>query len=179
MTEEERGILKGRLQGEKKWERFLSAFKKLHAVEGLAYEAAWDQLALDKRFRDKAAQQEEEVLGVAGVVAPAGDGAAVIARTKKDLKAQKLDVGVVIQWVFEHLDDGKASKMTEPHPGAYAFLEHVRSSLEVRAWFFQSMFAKLMPTRTQLDVTDRFKDDGRNVLDVLDRIESMERASDG
>ena len=59
-----------------------------------------------------------------------------------------------------------------PSKGAVGLLKWVQTSPSNAATFYSSIWAKLMPSRTQLDAEARFSDDGNEELEILSRLEA-------
>ena len=58
-----------------------------------------------------------------------------------------------------------------PSKGAVGLLKWVQTSPSNAATFYSSIWAKLMPSRTQLDAEARFSDDGKGELEIISRLE--------
>ena len=59
-----------------------------------------------------------------------------------------------------------------PSKGAVGLLKWVHSSPSNAASFYSQIWAKLMPTKSQLDAEARFSDDGNEELEILARLEA-------
>ena len=59
-----------------------------------------------------------------------------------------------------------------PSKGAVGLLKWVQTSPSNAATFYSSIWAKLMPSRTQLDAEARFSDDGKGELEIISRLEA-------
>ena len=81
----------------------------------------------------------------------------------------------VISWVARNLVvlDVRPEECVSPE--AWGLLLWVREGGTNESEFWRSIYPKLLPSRTQLDAQDRFKDDGRRLLTLIDEVEAMSR----
>jgi hypothetical protein len=81
-----------------------------------------------------------------------------------------------VQWVADNLAVEDVSPDDAPSAKAWKLLEDVRalSSEERTKIFWGGLWAKLLPSKAEMDEAARFEDDGR---EVLSNIEAIERAS--
>lgn len=73
----------------------------------------------------------------------------------------------VIRWVFNHMDVADVTPADAPSSGAWTLLCAVRDDVHFRHVFFQSMWVKTLPARSELDTRRRREDDGRDVLRTI------------
>lgn len=76
-----------------------------------------------------------------------------------------------VEWAFENLCVDDVKPGDAPSPGAWALLIGARQSGLSLKQFFDT-WAKLLPTKTQIEQQDRFTDDGSVVLDLIDKVEA-------
>ncbi len=95
------------------------------------------------------------------------------AASEKKVKG-KLDVRKLVEWVFANMAVKGNPADAEPCPGALEFLRSVQKNPTAKAKFYSEFLVKLLPSRSQLEMSDRFRDQGQNVLDTLDRIEALD-----
>jgi len=76
-------------------------------------------------------------------------------------------------FVFEHaaVPVEKIDPSAVPSKGAVGLLKWVQSSPSNAASFYSQIWAKLMPTKSQLDAEARFSDDGKEELEIISRLE--------
>lgn len=130
---------------------------------------------------DKAALQEAWLQAYREIVEPAmreqelgEEGAAQLSRLKdwlvsKSVFEGKADVDILteIEWVRNHIPIADVQARDAPSPGAWAMLYYVRSDPDGARQFWTQINTKLIPSRSQLQKDAAFKDDGRDVDEML------------
>ena len=81
--------------------------------------------------------------------------------------AGRVNIVAWVEYVAANLDVEGASLETAPAPGAWSLLLWARSE---RAEFFKNFLGRLMPTKTQIEEQNRFNDDGRTTIGLIDRV---------
>lgn len=77
----------------------------------------------------------------------------------------------VVEWVFENLDPATPiDESRAPSRGAVAYCKTLREDPELRADFYKGNWAKLMPTKAELDREAQLRDDGRSHKDLIARV---------
>lgn len=103
---------------------------------------------------------------------------AIPASTWKGKERVKIDE--IVQWVAANICMNVKPR-DAPGPEAWQLLEDVRSDPEFRLkTFWSQMYMKMMPSKQQLEMQERFKDDGRTML-MIGELESerQEEIEDG
>lgn len=77
----------------------------------------------------------------------------------------------VIQFVFDHIDVGDVTPEMAPSPGAWSLLMRVRGSEFLAQEFYKSIYPRLIPSRGQLELAEAKNDDGREIGDLIGRVE--------
>lgn len=96
----------------------------------------------------------------------------VILRTyiKEKVGTRQAPTTKVINWVFnasgKELCDLTTSEV--PSVGAFRLWEHVKRSNENYADFIQHMWSKTIPTKQQLEMEDRMKDNGKKTMTIIE-----------
>lgn len=80
----------------------------------------------------------------------------------------------IVQWVFDHIDVDEATPDMAPSPGAWSLLVEVRANKSLKADFYKTIWAKTLPSRSQLEIQEAFKDDGRRQIALIDQIRGLE-----
>lgn len=108
--------------------------------------------------------------------APAAWDALTAAAPKKPAGA-----ALVAQWVFDNMEVSASEITCEgiPSAGAVGLLRWCREDVKNRGEFYKTIWSKTLPSKTEIDATSRFNDDGREVLGVLDRVEAAVAAVAG
>lgn len=82
----------------------------------------------------------------------------------------KVDVPSDILWVYYHLGVADVKPEDAPNPGAWALLQHVQHDSDRIGEFYKGLFAKIVPSRSQIESMEKFRDDGREQFELLDRL---------
>lgn len=107
-------------------------------------------------------------------------------RTPKDIKtrdeyerfmSRTADMVKQVSWVAKHMDVSEDLIRFEDIPCAEAWgmLQSYKTSVERRQEFWDKVYPKLMPSRSQLDETNKQKRevDGADILRAIDNLESI------
>lgn len=188
LTEEQRN-LKYRILAEGRWDDFQIEVKRLMA-HGLLYEEAYRRAGLLFPPREAAIvlarteaalppAMQTSLAGEDAVAETATVPASVVARGMRSLTRQ-IPIGrvasmrTVAEWVFEHAFTGidEIDPDGVPNRGALGLLEWVQKGAANYSLFLQSIWSKMLPTKTQLETEARFSDDGREQLLMLAEFEA-------
>ena len=75
-----------------------------------------------------------------------------------------------IIWVFNHLSIEGVKPEDAPSPGAYGYLMWAQQNPQNRSDFLKTTYAKVVPTKSQLDKGKGSHDNGKSTIDLLDRL---------
>jgi len=96
--------------------------------------------------------------------------------TMADVKAmravaikRKVTEREIVLWAFEHMDVVDVQPLDAPTAGAWALLNTMRLDVGLRVEFYR-MWSRLLPTKAALEAENKFEDDGRQALAVIDRV---------
>ena len=139
------------------WTRFC-AVRNQYETEGLkpdeAYAKAASQL-LGREVGEKAAEKPLDGVVESGVFQTAS------ASTPE-----------CVAWVAKHMMLKDVSPEQAPSSEAWSMLCWARRNNQNEAQFWGQIYTKLLPSRSQLDAEQRFKDDGRRVLGLIEKMKS-------
>ena len=76
----------------------------------------------------------------------------------------------VVEWVFDNLLVDSLKPDDAPSPGAWALLQDLKQYPDLRKEFYRSIWSKLLPTKTELDAAEKFSDDGREQIKLIERV---------
>ena len=95
----------------------------------------------------------------------------VYAKLAESAKDKEGDAWTNVRWVCNHvlIPLKKIDKEGVPSAGAVSMLAWARSSPLALQEFMRSVYAKVIPARTQIENLQRFSDDGRQNLDLISR----------
>lgn len=90
--------------------------------------------------------------------------------------AGRVDFRVQFEWVIENMMRAGVTSDDAPCAGAWGMLRQCRDDASFRKDIYKSALSKLMPDKKSLESERRFYDDGRVMLDFIERIrqESMD-----
>ena len=87
------------------------------------------------------------------------------------------DMVKYMPWVLANLDNRGVQRSDEPGPGAYRMLRDIRKDKVLR----NKLYATVLDIAAKTDVTasERFTDDGRDVIAYLDEFEASLKKGEG
>ena len=164
---------KSRIKNEGRWDDFINYRERLKA-SGLDAKSAWAKAR--QKFQptpDGASMAESDADD--DPVLPAGDIVCL------DVFADKPSVTAraVVQWVFDHIDITDVKPEDAPSSGAWSFLQRVRSYPDLLKEFYRTIWAKMLPTRSEIEARERFEDDGREQLHLIEQIRRARDKANG
>ena len=158
---------KARLEKNGHWEEFVKYREKLKAG-GLSAKDAWAKARQD--FRPGTGEGIDNTGnsdGIDSIVLDTFEG-------KPAASARQ-----IVQWVFDHIDVTDIQPEDAPSPGAWSFLQRVRQYPELLKEFYRSIWAKMLPTRSEIEAREKFEDDGREQLHLIDQIRQARDKANG
>ena len=75
-----------------------------------------------------------------------------------------------VSWVAKHMMVKGVNPTDAPSSEAWAMLCWAKRNNQNEAQFWGQIYTKLLPSRSQLDAEDRYRDDGRKVLDIIENL---------
>lgn len=85
----------------------------------------------------------------------------------------------VVEWVASNLQVEDVGPQDAPSSEAWGMLVWARRSPVNESQFWGSIYAKLLPSRSQLDGLERQMDDGSRVEELADRLLAMRHLAEG
>lgn len=82
-----------------------------------------------------------------------------------------------VEWVAANVRVGDATAEDAPSSEAWSMLCWVKGSPQAESQFWGQIYTKLLPTRQQLEQDDLMRDDGRVVLNLIDRMREIKEES--
>lgn len=74
-----------------------------------------------------------------------------------------------VQWIYLHMAVKGVKPSDAPSPGAWAWLQALRNDTMARNAFYRDTLPKFLPPAKALEAAQRFEDDGRDVLDTINK----------
>lgn len=193
---ETRAELKTRLTSEGRWSSYIEKRDALVATHGMSTKEA--SVLLTREFGVGATcivnvetGQPEATAGID--IAPASDLAptpttpdvvppqphapkpTIAARpavTHKSFEGRTCSESEAIRWCFENLAIEDLKPEDAPSSGAWGLLQECQRSPSFREDFLKTILPKLLPTRQQIETQESFNDDGRDVLDLINKLQA-------
>ena len=79
----------------------------------------------------------------------------------------------IVRWVARNIDNPNPSVADCPDPFAWTLLRTVRDDPTYLGFFVEKLWAKLIPSRSQLDNAAPQAMDGKPTVDLIERIQRM------
>lgn len=89
------------------------------------------------------------------------------------LAGKKAGEAAILRWVARNIDNPAPDPAECPDPFAWTMLRHCKRSPEFCAFFIEKLWAKLIPSRSQLDSTGPKVLDGKPTIELIERIQAM------
>lgn len=160
---ESREEIRARLKREDRWNEFVELRESLKA-DGVSPKAAWQQ-ALEE-FPPLSKEQINEKQNESNTGG--------ISLAQFDSKT-KVSARTVVEWVFDHIDVEDVTPEMAPSPGAWSFLQRIRKYPDLLKEFYRSIWSKMLPTKSEIESSRKFEDDGREQINLIDRVERASR----
>ena len=91
--------------------------------------------------------------------------------TSKDVKDKPgVSALEVVQWVFDNVDVMDLTPSDAPSGGAWSLLHRLRMHPGLLQEFYKSIWSKTLPSRSELTMKERFNDDGRHQLKLVQEL---------
>lgn len=169
---ESKESFKNRIKREGRWDEFIEYREQLKA-DGLDAQSAWEQArAKFEPVPDTTAVAEGA--GADDPVLSVGDGVCLADFQDKP----PVTARAVVQWVFDHIDIADVRPEDAPSSGAWSFLQRVRTYPDLLKEFYRSIWAKMLPTRSEIEAREKFEDDGREQLHLIEQIQRARDKAD-
>ena len=160
---ESREEIRARLKREGRWSDFVELRESLKA-DGVSPKDAWKQ-AIEK-FQLLSQEQLNEKQNK--------NNSGGISLAQFDSKT-KVSARQVVEWVFDHIDVEDVTPEMAPSPGAWSFLQRVRKHPDLLKEFYRSIWSKMLPTKSEIESSRKFEDDGREQIKLIDKVERASR----
>ncbi len=168
---ESKESFKNRIKSEGRWDEFIQYREQLK-TDGLDAQSAWAKArAKFEPVPDTALAQD---IGTDDSVVPGGAGVCLADFQNKP----PVTARAVVQWVFDHIDITDVRPEDAPSSGAWSFLQRVRTYPDLLKEFYRSIWAKMLPTRSEIEAREKFEDDGREQLHLIEQIQRARDKAD-
>lgn len=167
------------------WSRFVE-IREMIKKQGVEASEAWGAAAMTLEMElgnGESGSAEEPVKASAAPVVP-------VRALSGDISEDKVEKGVflgkgcstpeTVEWVAANVMVEDVAAEDAPSPEAWGMLCWARRSNTNEAQFWGQIYTKLLPSRTSLEADARYRDDGRNVLNLIEVMnEEYGEPSDG
>lgn len=93
------------------------------------------------------------------------------------LVGRTADEPAIVRWVARNIDVPEPDPKTCPDPFAWTLLRSCRLSGNFTAFFVEKLWAKLIPPRSQLEAAGPKAQEGKAVIELVDRILAHSQAA--
>ena len=97
----------------------------------------------------------------------------------REIRGRVTDEATIVRWVAENIDNGEVDPKTCPAPFAWTLLRQCRDVEGFLDETFMPLWIKLIPPRSQLESGAPKEQDGKSVIELMDRILAASRAAKG
>ncbi len=77
-----------------------------------------------------------------------------------------------LTWVYNHMAIRDVKPSDAPSPGAYAHLKFIQKKIEFQDKFYTTVYPRIIPSKSVIENLNKFNDDGRANVKLLDRLEA-------
>ncbi|MCX5637098.1 MAG: hypothetical protein NTX52_05320 [Planctomycetota bacterium] len=162
---ESREEIRARLKREGRWSEFVELRESLKS-DGMSPKDAWEQARQTfSPLSDEQIEEQESANNTCGISLSQFDGKA------------KVSARSVVEWVFDYIDVEDVTPDMAPSPGAWSFLQRVRKYPDLLKEFYRSIWSKMLPTKSEIESSRKFEDDGREQIKLIDRVARASRNS--
>jgi len=151
---------KERFQEAGVWEEFVEARDDLAEERGVTTKEV-DKEVADNFYESIGFNDGGPDSGDSAGDTPADSG--IKAKKEYYVDKPKSDMRAAVEWVFENLGLDDVQPEDAPSAGAWSMFEVYRVTNERKLEFYTQFAAKLLPTRSQLDIDDARKGDGKDI----------------
>jgi len=75
-----------------------------------------------------------------------------------------------LTWIYNNIGVKNVKPSEAPSPGAYAHLKFIQQNDANMVDFFTKVYPRIIPSKSQIESLNKFNDDGRDHLAILDRL---------
>ena len=138
------------------WTKFC-AKRNLYESEGMKANEAYEKAASELLGRDIGPKGEPDLDGVV---------------ESHEFQETGASTPECVAWVAKHIMVKDVQPSQAPSSEAWSMLCWARRNNQNEAQFWGQIYTKLLPSRSQLDAEQRYKDGGRKVLSVIARLKN-------
>lgn len=152
------------------WEEYLHRRRQLIAG-GMSPGAAKDRALAEVEELAAGQTGGVQVITAAQVIPAAGQSASE-QEPVPGVVNEPVEMRKAVEWAFANMG-ANVSREDEPTPGAYEFLQWAKKNDANKEKFYTNYVSKLLPPKSVQDSeNESFKDDGRKVLGVIDKLKA-------
>lgn len=115
---------------------------------------------------------EEAQKRIAEMEGGGGDSGLVSLSDFGDAACAGIDPVRDINWIYNNLAVKGIMPADAPSPGAYAHLRYIQANEKAMEAFFNSVYPRMIPAKSQIEDVTKRNDDGRRHFELLDRLQA-------
>jgi hypothetical protein len=119
--------------------------------------------------------EEKDQVEVVGVV----DDVVVVGGTKAVFGGKRVPTVKVVEWVASNMQVSDVGPGDAPSSEAWGMLLWARRSPMNESQFWGTIYAKLLPSRSQIESEQRYTEDGSKVEEMASRLLAIKERSEG
>lgn len=158
------------------WSDFVELRESIKGA-GLTPDEAWQEA--DRRLRSGS---HAETIPSAEQVSNEGQAQAPVELLgqvgSEAFSRETVSTAETVRWVASYLMVGDAVPEDAPSSEAWGMLQWAKRNNTNEAAFWSQIWRQLMPTKQSLEAETRFSDDGKPILELIDRITRIAEVSD-
>ncbi len=169
--------VKVRLNEEGRWAEFVE-FRESLKAKGMPSPDAWDTaIAAFPAVEEVEGENPQSAAGRPPKRAPNAEHMRAQSAREKSRRPSSIFEGktcpahVSTHWVAANVAISDVKDKDAPSPEAWALLCWVQRNDSNEIEFWKNIYTKLLPSRTQIEAVDRFKDDGRVIIELIGDME--------
>ncbi|MCK5604750.1 hypothetical protein KAR91_22865 [Candidatus Pacearchaeota archaeon] len=168
---ETRSQFKQRLTQEGKWEKFLE-LREEYKRQGLIPKDA------TMRAKDEVENIKTDCVVSdfdSGFITDDGDSADGLVGKHCFTNSGNISERQIVRWIFDNIGITDIGPEDAPNSGAWSYLQSLRNSPTLLQDFYRNVWTKMLPSKSEIENARKFEDDGREQLNLIDRIEQASR----
>lgn len=160
------------------WAAFVERREALKAG-GMAAPEAWGQ-AFDEVTSGSVPVVASESVSTGEAPEKSGTPDSGLERVNREVFADRTcSITRTVEWVAKQMMVDNPSAEDAPSMEAWSMLSWARRSNQNEAQFWGQIWAKMMPSKQQLEASERLSDDGSAVLELIERVRAISEKVNG
>ena len=166
----DRPLIRRELKDSGQWEAFCVLRDRMKS-KGMSVDDSW-QLAYEDLTGSPRSVVDDSCEDIVDIVDIVDTGVPPVPRPGVvDLLGETRDMSAIVNWVFDNIDNAHVTRSQAPTPGAWSWLEGVRSDPDTRRDFYARHVTKMIKPVSEDEDVRQFEDDGRSCRLTIEEIQ--------